>query len=96
MFSFSWWGFRHCVGGVDLWSLPRRAPWGERRRFATGQIPLPPGIHEVLPSAKDGKSDMATEFPLRAVMFYHQLSKISRQKQNMGLKRGSKRVLWHA
>lgn len=75
---------------------PEERPGGECRHFATGQIPLPPGIHEVLPSAKDGKLDVATEFLLRAVIFYHQLSKISRQKQNMGVKRGRRCVWWHA
>lgn len=46
-------------------ALPRRASWGEHRHFAAGQIPLPPGIHEVLPSAKDFKLEEAAEFPLR-------------------------------
>lgn len=75
---------------------PEGRPGGSVGILPQDRFPLPPGIYEVLPSAKDGKLDVATEFPLRAVMFYHQLSKISRHKQNMGVKRGSKCVWWHA
>lgn len=48
--------------------LPRRVSWGERRHFAARRIPLPPGIREVLQSAKDFKLDVAAEFPLRTLV----------------------------